>query len=114
MIHRSSQISDDEFEAPSVYQSNDNIESKEEYTDQDMIQSSSTPDPEHHMESDKNTRKHHIQQRSSLSQELTTKLQKQTTKYDHQTRNTNNKKDPQKNHNIGTVSLKITGELKHV
>ena len=34
---------------------------KEEGKDQESIQSSTTPDPGHHRESDKNTRKHHVQ-----------------------------------------------------
>ena len=34
----------------------------EEGKDEELIQSSITSDPEHHMESDKNTRKHHTQE----------------------------------------------------
>ena len=41
--------------------------SKEEGKDQELIQSSTTPDPEHHIwESDKNTRKHHIPEISNF------------------------------------------------
>ena len=35
--------------------------SREEGEDQESIQTSTTPNPGHHMGSDKNTRKHHIQ-----------------------------------------------------
>ena len=54
-------------------------------------------------ESDKNTRKHHIEP----SQQMSTKL-KGTDKTAWRTRSANNKKDPLKKHRIETVSKKST------
>ena len=52
-------------------------------------------------ESDKNTRKHQIQESQEVSQAA-------KNRQDSLTRNTNNKKDPQKKNRHGTVSKEIT------
>ena len=60
---------------------------------------------------------HKRESRSALSQQVTTRLRgtnKTVRQYDRQTRNTNNKKNLQKKHCLGTVSKKITGGLKYV
>ena len=67
-------------------------------------------------ESDKNTRNNTYKRakRLALSQQVTTRLQL-TEKTAWQTRNTNNKKDPQKKHRLGTVcNCSFTEELKLV
>ena len=43
------------------------VQSKEEGKDQESIQSSTTPDTGHCMASDKNTRKHHLQESQEAS-----------------------------------------------
>ena len=83
---------------------------------QELIQSNIL-DLGHHMKNDKNTRKitYKRAKRSSLSQQVTTRLKrKRIGHYDRQVRNTNNKKDHQKKHRIRMVSKKITEGFNHV
>ena len=63
----------------------------------ESIQSSTTPDPEHHMESDKTQENitYKRANRLALSQQVNTRLQ-WTDKKAWQTRNINNKNDPQR------------------
>ena len=59
--------------------------------------------------------KHKRAKRPALSQQVTTMLQgTDKTVRQSQTRNTNNKKYPQKKHHLKAISKKITGGLKHV
>ena len=66
-------------------------------------------------ESDKHTRKHHIQESQEVSPFPTGGHKLARNIHDSMAKtNTNNKKDPQKKHHLRTVSKKITGELKLV
>ena len=84
---------------------------KEEGKDQEYIQSNTTPDPGHIWESDKKTRKHHIQENKEVSPFTPVDHKAARNRQDSMTRNTNNKKDPQKNRRLGKASKKITGGL---
>ena len=66
-------------------------------------------------ETDKNTRKHHIQesQEISPSQQLTT-MPQQTHKTARQTRNTNNKKESQKKHETQTAKRTNRRIIRHL
>ena len=60
-------------------------------------------------ESDKNTKKHHIQKSQEVSPSPAGDHKAARNRQDSMTKtNTNNKKDPQKKHCLGTVSKKIT------
>ena len=76
----------------------------EEGKDQESIESNTTPD-----QSDKNTRKHRIQESQEVSP---------SPAGDHKAarnrRNTNKKRDAQKKHRLRMVRKKITRWLKHV
>ena len=79
---------------------------KEECKDLESIQSNTTPDPEHHMESDKTQEKitYNRAKRSALSQQVITMLQG-TDKTVWQTNTKHkNKTDLQKKHRLGMVS----------
>ena len=97
------------------------LQRKEEGKDQESIQSRTTPDPGTIWESDKNTRKHHIQhvQESQHGSSFPAGDHKAAmNRKGHMTKtntqNTNNKRDQQKKLRLGTVSKKITRGLKHV
>ena len=76
------------------------LQSKEGGKDQESIQSSTTPDPEYHMEKCINTNKHHKQE--PRGQHFPTKQQWTDAKA-WQTQNINNTNDPQKKYRLGTV-----------
>ena len=84
------------------------LRSKGEGKDQDLIQSSTTPDPKYHLESDKSTRKHLTQESQEASpfpagdHKTARNRQDSITKR----RDINNKNDRQKKHRLGTVSNK--------
>ena len=66
-------------------------------------------------ENDKNTRKHHTQESQEDSPFPAGDYKTARNRQDSITKkNTNNFKDPQKKHHLGTVSKIITGGLKHV
>ena len=66
-------------------------------------------------ESNKNTRKHHIQESQEVSPFPTGDHKATRNRHASMAKtDTNNKKDPQKKHRLGRVSKKITEELKLV
>ena len=66
------------------------------------------------LESDKNTRKHRIQESQEFSSFPAGDHKAAMNISDSMAQNTNYKKDPQNKHRLGTVCMKITGELKNV
>ena len=87
--------------------------SMEEGKDQE---SNITPDPGHHMDKWKNTRKRHIQESKEVSpfpagdhKDARNRQDSMTDKHKPQTT-----QDLQKKHRLGTVSKKITEGLKHI
>ena len=79
--------------------------SKQEGKVLELIQSSTTPNRGHLIEKWQENITHKIAKRLALSKQVTTELQS-TDKKARQTRNINNKNDPQKKHRLGTVSKK--------
>ena len=78
---------------------------KEESKDQESIQSSNTPDPGHCMGKFQNRRKHHIQESEKVNFFPTGDHKNERNRHDSMTKtNTNNKKDPQRKHRLGTES----------
>ena len=87
-----------------------NIKIKSEGKYQESIQSNTKPEPEHHMGKWQKHKKTYITYKTVKKLDLT-----QQVTSDGQTRNKNNKKDPQKKHHLGIVSIfAFTGGLKHV
>ena len=86
--------------------------SKEESKDQESIQSSTTPEPRHEREVDKNTRKHHTQESQEVSPFPVGDYKAERNRHDGIIKQT--RKHAQKKYRLGTVSKKITGGLKHV
>ena len=83
------------------------VKSKDEDKDQESIQSSTTCDPDTICESDKNTRKHHIQESKEVSHFPVDDSKAARNRQDSITKTNmkiNNKKDPQKKYLLGTVS----------
>ena len=85
---------------------------KKEGKDQELTQSSTTPDPGYQWESDNVTVTHHTRtKRSALSQQVTSRHQQTDVHESITKQDRNNINDPQKKHRLGKVSINILLEV---
>ena len=89
-----------------LYEFTRHRQSKKEGKDQELIRSSTTPDPGYQWESENVTSQTRAK-RSALSQQVTTRHQQTDVHESITKQDRNNINDPQKKHRLGTVSKNI-------